>query len=108
MSSARLGPRPWPIGDGLIWAASMVVLDASRRNRPVPRLAAWSFGPGIVATGGANLAHGIGHGRIGASVSAWPALALAAIGPPWPSVCIFFVTPALRRGELNTRSSPRL
>jgi hypothetical protein len=25
--------------DGLIWAASMVVLDASRRNHPVPRLA---------------------------------------------------------------------
>ena len=35
--------------DGLIWAASMVVLDASRRNRPVPRLAAWSLGAGIVA-----------------------------------------------------------
>ena len=62
--------------DGLIWAASMVVLDASRRNRPVPRLAAWSLGAGIVATVGANLAHGIGHGPVGALVSAWPALAL--------------------------------
>jgi len=62
--------------DGLIWAASMVVLDASRRNGPVPRLAAWSLGAGIVATVGANLAHGIGHGPIGALVSAWPALAL--------------------------------
>jgi hypothetical protein len=62
--------------DGLIWAASMAVLDASRRNRPVPRLAAWSLGAGIVATVGANLAHGIGHGPIGALVSAWPALAL--------------------------------
>ena len=30
--------------DGLIWAASMVILNASRRNRPVPRLAAWSSG----------------------------------------------------------------
>ena len=48
--------------DGLIWAASMVVLDASRRNHPVPRLAAWSLGAGIVATVSANLAHGIGHG----------------------------------------------
>jgi hypothetical protein len=28
--------------DGLIWAASMVVLDASRRNHPVPRLALWN------------------------------------------------------------------
>jgi hypothetical protein len=51
-------------------------LDASRRGQPVPRLAAWSLGTGIVATVGANLAHGIGHGPVGALVSAWPALAL--------------------------------
>ena len=62
--------------DGLIWAASMVVLDASRRGQPVPRLAAWSLGTGICATVGANLAHGVGHGPVGALVSAWPALAL--------------------------------
>jgi hypothetical protein len=62
--------------DGLIWAASMVVLDASRRNQRVPRLAQWSLGVGIVATVCANLAHGLGHGPIGALVSAWPALAL--------------------------------
>jgi len=62
--------------DGLIWAASMVVLDASRRGQPVPRLAAWSLGTGMVATVGANLAHGVGHGPVGALVSAWPALAL--------------------------------
>jgi hypothetical protein len=31
---------------------------------------------GIVATIGANLAHGMGHGPIGALVSAWPAVAL--------------------------------
>jgi hypothetical protein len=29
-----------------------------------------------VATVGANLAHGLGHGPVGALVSAWPALAL--------------------------------
>jgi hypothetical protein len=62
--------------DGLIWAASMVVLDASHRGQPVPRLAAWSLGAGIVATVEANLAHGVGHGPVGALVSAWPALAL--------------------------------
>jgi Protein of unknown function (DUF2637) len=62
--------------DGLIWAASMVVLDASRRDHRVPRLAAWSLGAGIVATVGANVAHGLNHGPIGALVSAWPALAL--------------------------------
>src|SRR5258708_7743669 len=54
----------------------MVVLDASRRNHPVPRLALWSLGAGIVATIGADLTHGLGHGPVGALVSAWPALAL--------------------------------
>ena len=62
--------------DGLIWAASTVVLDASRRRHPVPPLAVWSLATGIMATIGANLAHGLGHGPIGAMVSAWPALAL--------------------------------
>ena len=33
--------------DGLIWAASMVVLDASRRHHPVPPLAKWSLAVGI-------------------------------------------------------------
>ena len=62
--------------DGLIWAASMVILDANRRRQPVPTLAKWSLGVGIVATIGANVAHGMNHGVIGAMVSAWPALAL--------------------------------
>ncbi|MBV9796122.1 MAG: DUF2637 domain-containing protein [Actinobacteria bacterium] len=49
--------------DGLIWAAFMVVLDASRRGQPVPRLAAWSLG--ACATVGANLGArgGAGAGR---------------------------------------------
>lgn len=63
--------------DGLILAASMLVLDANRRHRPVPPLARWCLGAGILATISANLAHGLGHGPIGALVSAWPALALA-------------------------------
>ena len=63
--------------DGLILAASMLILDASRRATPVPPLARWCLGAGIAATIGANLAHGLGHGPIGALVSAWPALALA-------------------------------
>lgn len=62
--------------DGLIWAASMVILDASRRKQPAPALAKWSLAVGIVATVGANVAHGASHGIIGALVSAWPALAL--------------------------------
>lgn len=63
--------------DGLILAASMLTLDANRRHRPVPALARWCLAAGIAATVGANLAHGLGHGPIGALVSAWPALALA-------------------------------
>jgi Protein of unknown function (DUF2637) len=63
--------------DGLILAASMLILDASRRHRPVRPLARWCLGAGIAATIGANLAHGLGQGPIGALVSAWPALALA-------------------------------
>src|SRR3984885_11142197 len=63
--------------DGLILAASILILDASRRNQPVPALARWCLGAGITATVGANLAHGRGHGPVGALVSAWPALALA-------------------------------
>ncbi|MFC9973856.1 DUF2637 domain-containing protein [Spirillospora sp. NPDC127200] len=62
--------------DGLVWAASMVILDATRRASPVPALAQWSLGAGIVATVGANLAHGLDHGPLGAIVGAWPALAL--------------------------------
>ena len=63
--------------DGLILAASMLILDASRRHHRGPPLARWCLGAGIAATIGANLAHGLGHGTIGVLVSAWPALALA-------------------------------
>jgi Protein of unknown function (DUF2637) len=63
--------------DGLILAASMLILDANRNHQRVPPLARWCLGAGILATIGANLAHGLGHGPVGALVSAWPALALA-------------------------------
>jgi Protein of unknown function (DUF2637) len=67
---------PFTVDGPLIWAASMLILDANRRHRPAPALAWWCLGAGITATVGANLAHGLGHGPIGALVSAWPALAL--------------------------------
>ena len=51
-------PLPFTV-DGLIWAASMVVPDASRRGQRLPPLAAWSLAAGIAATVGANLAHGL-------------------------------------------------
>jgi hypothetical protein len=62
--------------DGLIYASSMVMLDAARRRTPVPVLARWLLGLGIAATLAANVAHGLGHGLIGAAVAAWPAVAL--------------------------------
>jgi hypothetical protein len=62
--------------DGLIWASSMVMLDSARRGLPVPSLARWLLGVGIAATLAANVAHGLGHGPVGAAVGAWPAVAL--------------------------------
>jgi len=62
--------------DGLIYASSMVMLDSARRSAPVPALARWLLGLGIAATLAANVAHGLGHGVIGAAVAAWPAVAL--------------------------------
>jgi hypothetical protein len=62
--------------DGLIYASSMVMLDSARRGARVPALARWLLGLGIVATLAANVAHGLGHGLMGAAVGAWPAVAL--------------------------------
>jgi hypothetical protein len=62
--------------DGLIGASSMVMLDSARRGVRVPALARWLLGLGIAATLAANVAHGLGHGPVGAAVGAWPALAL--------------------------------
>jgi hypothetical protein len=62
--------------DGLIYASSMVMLDSARRRTPVPALARWLLGLGIAATLAANVAHGLGHGLMGAAVAAWPAVAL--------------------------------
>jgi hypothetical protein len=62
--------------DGLIWASSMAMLDSTRRGVRVPPLARWLLGLGIAATLGANVAHGLGRGPIGAAVAAWPAVAL--------------------------------
>ena len=62
--------------DGLIYASSMVMLDSARRKTPVPSLARCLLGLGIAATLAANVAHGLGHGSVGAAVAAWPAVAL--------------------------------
>src|ERR1700756_2260754 len=54
----------------------MVMLDSVRGKAPVPGLSRWLLGVGIAATLAANVAHGLGHGLIGAAMAAWPAVAL--------------------------------
>ena len=61
--------------DGLIVAASMVLLDAARHREPAPRLAWWLLGAGIGATLAANVLAGVPSGWLGAIVAAWPAAA---------------------------------
>ena len=61
--------------DGLIVAASMVLLDAARHRDRAPALAVWLLAAGITATLAANILAGAGYGPLGAVVSAWPALA---------------------------------
>lgn len=60
--------------DGLIATCSLVLLDSARRHRPAPRHAWVLLAAGVAATLGANIAHGAGHGLVGAVVAGWPAL----------------------------------
>jgi hypothetical protein len=61
--------------DGLILAASLVLLHEARNDRDAPRLARLMLWLGIGATIGANIAFGAGYGPLGALISAWPAVA---------------------------------
>jgi len=61
--------------DGLILAASLVLLHEARNGRDAPRLARVMLWLGIAATVGANIAYGAGFGLLGAVISAWPAVA---------------------------------
>jgi hypothetical protein len=61
--------------DGLILAASLVLLHEARNDHPAPRLARFALWLGIGATVSANLAYGLPYGLIGAVVSAWPGVA---------------------------------
>ena len=62
--------------DGLIYAASMVLLDAARRSVRAHWLAYAALGLGVAATLAANVAAGLAYGPVGAVVAAWPAPAL--------------------------------
>jgi len=61
--------------DGLIVAASMVLLDAARHREKPPALSLWLLAAGIAATLAANVLAGVAAGLLGAVVAAWPALA---------------------------------
>lgn len=61
--------------DGLIVAASLVMLHEARNGRHAPALARVMLGLGISATIAANVADGAAYGATGAVISAWPAVA---------------------------------
>jgi hypothetical protein len=61
--------------DGLILAASLVLLHEARHGRGAPSLARMMLWLGIAATVGANIAYGARYGLPGALISAWPAVA---------------------------------
>jgi hypothetical protein len=61
--------------DGIIVAASMVVLDAARHLEDAPKLAWGLLGAGILVTLAANVTYGVAFGLSGALWAAWPAVA---------------------------------
>ncbi len=62
-------------GDGVIAAASAVMLVASRQGRPIPARARVMLFAGIAATIAANVAYGLPHGHTAALLSVWPVAA---------------------------------
>lgn len=61
--------------DGLIIAASAVLLDAARHGEEAPKLAWWLLGLGVAVTLAANVTFGAQTGVAGALWAAWPAVA---------------------------------
>lgn len=69
--------RAYPLTiDGLIVAASMVLLTAARQRARAHWLAYFALALGIVATIAVNVAAGLAFGVVGAVIAAWPAPAL--------------------------------
>jgi hypothetical protein len=65
--------------DGLVFVASMVMLDSARRGQPAPALAKVALALGIGSTVAVNVLHGLAHGPIGAVIAAWPAVTLVVV-----------------------------
>ncbi len=55
--------------DGLIYAASMVLLDAARQSARPPALAGWLLACGITATRAAHILAGAAYDLLGAVVA---------------------------------------
>ena len=83
--------------DGLIVAASMVLLDAARHRETAPRLAWWLLGAGIGATLAANVLAGVPSGWLGAIVAAWPAAAFVGCY----ELLMMLVRAAARRAQIG-------
>jgi hypothetical protein len=61
--------------DGLILAASLVLLHEARNGRPAPALARFALWLGVGATIAANGAYGLPYGGVGMVLSTWPGAA---------------------------------
>ena len=112
--------------DGLILAASLVLLHEARNDRDAPWLARFMLWLGIGATIGANIAYGAGYGLLGALISAWPAVAFigsveismeqvrrarvpgAATGAAFPGVSVTSIVVVRQRVARSHRLPPRL
>ena len=60
--------------DGLIVAASLVMLHETRAGRRIPGLARFALWLGIAVTIAANVAAGLPYGAVGGLISSWPAV----------------------------------
>jgi hypothetical protein len=73
---AGVAARLLPLSvDGLILAASLVMLLEARAGRTAPVLARVMLSLGVAAAVAANVAYGAADGMTGAAISAWPAIA---------------------------------
>lgn len=81
--------------DGIVVAASMVVLDAARHLEDAPKLAWCLLGSGIAVTLAANVAYGLAFGFAGAAWASWPAFAFVGCF----ELLMMLVRAAARRAE---------
>jgi hypothetical protein len=86
--------------DGLILAASLVMLHEARNKRPAPALARFALWLGIAATLGANAAYGAPYGPLGVVVSTWPAVSFVLA----VEVALGLVHRARQAGPLDARA----